>query len=97
MSKDLAVWVRKTKNNETYLSIKIGDENFVAFKNKFKGENTLRPDYVSPKDQNTPQKPQNAPQTPDNTLNPTQTPENDTTADIDEANAQAQIIANEEQ
>lgn len=31
-----AVWIRKSKKGEAYFSIKLNDEFFVAFKNKYK-------------------------------------------------------------
>jgi len=31
-----AIWVRESKKGEKYLSIKLGDAQYVAFKNKYK-------------------------------------------------------------
>jgi len=44
-----AVWIKTAKNGEKFLSIKVGDDNVVAFKNKYKKQEN-QPDYVSPLD-----------------------------------------------
>jgi hypothetical protein len=39
-----AIWVRRKKNGEPYLSIKLEDKNYVAFQNSYKNKEN-QPDY----------------------------------------------------
>jgi hypothetical protein len=39
-----AIWQRTSKSGKIYLSIKIGDKEYIAFLND-KGDNPKRPDY----------------------------------------------------
>jgi len=41
------IWIKTAKNGSEYLSIKIGDKNYVAFKNK-KKDGSNQPDYYIP-------------------------------------------------
>lgn len=90
-----AIWVRKTKKGDTMLSIKLGDKNYIAFKNNYHKEGDNRPNYniiESEPYQNSPQEPQNAPQTSE-THQTGELPQDD----AEEANKAFQIAQDEEQ
>ncbi len=41
------IWIKTARNGSEYLSIKIGDKNFVAFQNR-KKDGSNQPDYYIP-------------------------------------------------
>ena len=41
------IWIKTARNNSEYLSIKIGEKNYVAFKHK-KKDGSNQPDYYIP-------------------------------------------------